>query len=167
MKFTCKCCGDELEDWPAIVYNSPSIYSYLNENELNNSELSSDFCIVNYAGETYRYIRVVLVQKVIGSCQNLDYGVWVSLSEKSFNEYVENYDNKKFEAGYFGWLSNYLPDYESTINIPINVFVNNSIGRPLIDPQQDYKHSFIEDFYNGITKEEAEKRINLVLKNNQ
>jgi hypothetical protein len=110
---------------------------------------------------------VVLVQKVIGSCQNLDYGVWVSLSEKSFNEYVENYDNKKFEAGYFGWLSNYLPDYESTINIPINVFVNNSIGRPLIDPQQDYEHSFIEDFYNGITKEEAEKRINLVLKNNQ
>jgi len=41
--------------------------------------------------------------------------------------------------------------------------VNNAIGRPFVYPHQSYDHPFVDDFYNGITKEEAEKRINRVL----
>lgn len=165
MKFTCKCCGKEHDEWPAIAYSSPSPYLDLTEEELEYSELTSDFCIIEYPEQTDRFIRVVFVQEVIDSCQDLDYGVWVTLSEKSFDEYVENYNNKEFEATYFGWFSNYLPDYEFTVNIPATVEVNNTIGRPLIYPHRDYEHQLVHDFYNGITKEEAEKRINTALKN--
>lgn len=163
MKYICKCCGEEKEDWPAIVYNAPIFYSDLTEEELENAELTSDLCIIEDHEHTHRFIRVVMVQEVADSCQDLEYGVWVSLSEKSFNEYVENYDNQEFEAGYFGWLSNYLPDYSFEESIPINVIVNNKTGRPFIYPHEDFKHPFVHDFYNGISIEEAERRIDIVL----
>ncbi|MGC5744063.1 DUF2199 domain-containing protein [Chryseobacterium sp. NFX27] len=162
MKYTCECCGKEMEDWPAIAYNSPSIYHQLTDEELENAELSSDSCIIKYPDETNYFIRAVLVQEVPDSCQDLEYGVWVSLSEKSFNEYVENYDNKEFESEFFGWLSNYLPDYDFEESIPTTVVVNNSIGRPFIFPHQSYEHPFIHDFYNGISQEQAERRMDVI-----
>ncbi|WP_261512822.1 DUF2199 domain-containing protein [Chryseobacterium paludis] len=83
--------------------------------------------------------------------------------KKVFNEYVENYNNKNFEAKYFGWLSNYLPDYDFSESIPTNVVVNNGIGRPFVYPQERFEHPFVNDFYDGITEKEAESRINKIL----
>jgi len=163
MKYICECCGEEKEDWPAIAYSAPYPYFQLSEEELKSSELTSDLCIIKYSDETCYFIRVVLVQEINESCQSLEYGIWVSLSEKSFNEYVENYDNEDFEGVYFGWLSNYLPDYEFEKTIPTNVLVNNKIGRPFIYPHEGFEHPFVYDFYNGISIEEAEKRIDIVL----
>ncbi|WP_300690101.1 DUF2199 domain-containing protein [Chryseobacterium sp.] len=163
MKYICECCGEEKEDWPALAYNSPYYYNCLSEEEQKNAELTSDLCVVEETEHTHRFVRAVLIQEVVDDCRDLDYGIWVSLSEKSFNEYVENYDNKEFEAEYFGWLSTYLPDYDFPESIPTTVVVNNTIGRPFVFPHQDYEHPFVHDFYNGITKEEAEKRINWVL----
>ncbi|KMQ64358.1 hypothetical protein ACM46_08685 [Chryseobacterium angstadtii] len=163
MKYICECCGEEKEDWPAIAYNAPLFYHQLSEEELKNAELTSDLCTVQYSEHIHYFIRAVMVQEVAESCQDLEYGIWVSLSEKSFNEYVENYDNEEFETGYFGWLSNFLPDYIEE-HIPMNVIVNNKVGRPFIYPHQDFDHPFVHDFYNGITLGEAEKRINRILK---
>lgn len=151
---------------PAIAYSAPYPYFQLSEEELENTELTSDLCIIKYSDKTCYFIRAVLVQEVNDSCQDLEYGIWVSLSEKSFNEYIENYDNKDFEGGYFGWLSNYLPDYEFKESIPTDVFVNNTIGRPFIHPHESFDHPFVNDFYNGISKEEAEKRIDIILSRN-
>ena len=162
MKFICECCGEEKDEWPAIAFNSPSPYLNLTEEELINSELSSDYCIIQYNNETNYFVRGVLVQNVIDSCQNLEYGVWVSLSEKSFNEYIENYNNKKFTSTYFGWLANYIPEYNYE-NIPTNVEVDNSIGRPMIFPHDSHDDSFVRDCYDGISLEEAERRISYVL----
>ncbi|PTT73214.1 MULTISPECIES: DUF2199 domain-containing protein [unclassified Chryseobacterium] len=162
-KYICQCCGEEKEDWPAIAYAAPYPYFQLSEEEIKNSELTSDWCIINYPDETCYFIRAVLVQKVNEGCQDLEYGVWVSLSEKSFNEYVENYDNKEFESGYFGWLSNYLPDYEFENSIPTDVIVDNKTGRPFVYPHESHEHTFVKDFHEGISKKEAEKRINFVL----
>ena len=165
MKYICECCGEEKEDWPALAYKSPGIYMDLTEEEMEKAELTSDLCIIEYPDEKNYFIRAVLVQEVNDDCQNLEYGVWVSLSEKSFNEYVENYNNEDFETGYFGWLSNYFPDYNFEESIPTNVIVNNKIGRPFVYPHEDFDHPFVKDFYSGIKKKEAEKRINRALNN--
>lgn len=162
MKYICSCCGEEKEEWPAIAYDSPSLYTDLSDEEKKNSELTSDFCIIIHDSETFYFIRTVLIQNVIDGCQNLEYGVWVSLSEKSFNEYVDNYDNKEFTAVYFGWLANYLPDYDYD-SIPTNVEVDNSLGRPLVLPHSSHDDRFVRDCYDGIPEEEAERRINLIL----
>jgi len=123
------------------------------------AELSSDFCIIRHPDQIDRYIRCTLTQKVIDHCEDLEYGLWVSLSEKSFQDYSDNFKNENHETRYFGWLSSELPDYDFNENIPTTVFTRTGNQRPEIVPHKDFEHPFVSDYYNGISKEEAERRI--------
>jgi len=165
IKYICDCCGKEHESWPAITYNAPNSYSNLSSEEKEEiAVIDQDFCVIKYADDHIdRFIRVVFIQKVNDHCENLEYGFWVSLSETSFKDYLENFDNKNHETQYFGWLSNYIPQYEFSNSIPTTVVTKSGNDRPEIFPHNDVDHSFVKDFYNGITKEEAEKRIREIL----
>ena len=166
IKYTCSNCGQEHEEWPALSYISPTIYNALSEKDKQKiAQLDSDFCAINNPNQTDRFIRCTLTQKVIDHCENLEYGLWVSLSEKSFQDYSDNFDNENHETGYFGWLSNDLPDYEFKESIPTNVYTRSGYQRPEIIPHKDFDHPFVWDYYNGITKTEAERRIKSMLKN--
>lgn len=160
IKYLCNNCGKEHESWPALTFNFPLPYDVLSEDEKNQiAEIDSDFCIIRNPEQTDFFIRCTLTQKVIDHCENLDYGIWVSLSEKSFKDYKDNFDNENHEVGYFGWLSNRLPDYVFKESIPMNVHTRSGNQRPEIVPHDDFQHPFVHDYYNGITKAEAERRI--------
>jgi hypothetical protein len=167
IKFICDCCGKEHESWPALTYNSPSSYYNLSPQEQEEiAVIDQDFCVIKYADDDIdRFIRVVMIQKVNDHCDNLEYGFWVSLSEKSFKDYLENFDNENHETQYFGWLCNYISQYEFPESIPTTVVTKTGNDRPEIFPHQDFDHPFVKDYYEGITKEEAEKRIQEMLKN--
>ena len=81
--------------------------------------------------------------------------------------YEDNYNNESHEVEYFGWLSCFLPHYEDTTKIPVNVVKKPGNLRPEIIPHHTFEHEFVNDYYKGITKEEAEKRIHEMLKNVQ
>jgi len=163
-KYTCSCCGKEHEEWPSLTYISPANYHNLSdEDKQEMGELDSDFCVIRHADQTDRFIRCTLTQKVIDHCENLDYGLWVSLSEKSFQDYSDNFDNDNHETQYFGWLCNDLPDYDFSESIPTTVFTRTGNQRPEIVPHDDFDHPFVKDYYNGITKAEAERRIRAML----
>jgi len=166
IKYTCSCCGKEHEEWPALVYVSPTDYETLSEEDKKNlAQLRTDFCIITYADETDKFIRCTLTQKVIDYCQDLEYGLWVSLSDKSFQDYSDNFKNENYEAKYFGWLSNDLPGYDFTEDsIPTTVFTRTGGNRPEIVPHKGFDHPFVNDYYNGITKTEAERRIQEMLR---
>jgi hypothetical protein len=165
-KYTCSCCGKQHEDWPALAYTSPTNYNILSEEDKQNiGELNNDFCVIHHSDQTDRFIRCTLTQKVIDHCDDLEYGLWVSLSEKSFQDYSDNYKNEDHETKYFGWLSNDLPDYEFEESIPTTVYTRKGNQRPEIVPHEDFDHPFVRDYYNGITKTEAERRIKAMLKN--
>jgi hypothetical protein len=164
--FICDCCGKEQESWPAITYNSPFVYNNLSLEEKENlAVIDEDFCVIKHSDQADRFIRCVLIQKVNDHCQNLEYGFWVSLSEKSFENYLQNFDNEDHETQYFGWLSNYIPQYDFSNSIPTTVVTKKGNHRPEIFPHDDFDHPFVKDYYKGITKEEAEKRIREILKN--
>jgi hypothetical protein len=165
IKYICDCCGKEHESWPAITYNAPNSYSNLSSEEKEEiAVIDQDFCVIKYADDHIdRFIRVVFIQKVNDHCENLEYGFWVSLSETSFKDYLENFDNENHETQYFGWLSNYIPQYQFENSIPTTVVTKSGNDRPEIFPHNDFDHPFVKDFYNGITKEEAEKRIREIL----
>jgi hypothetical protein len=167
IKFICDCCGQEHESWPALTYNTPSVYNNLSPQEKEEiAVIDQDFCVIKYAdNDIDRFIRVVLIQQINDHCENLEYGFWVSLSEKSFENYLENFDNQNHETQYFGWLSNYIPQYEFPDSIPTTVVTKKGNERPEIFPHKDFDHPFVKDYYEGISKEEAEKRINEMLKN--
>lgn len=165
IKFICDCCGKEHESWPAITYNSPNSYNQLTPQEKEDiAVIDQDFCVIKYADDDIdRFIRVVLIQQINDYCAKLEYGFWVSLSEKSFENYLENFDNENHETQYFGWLSNYIPQYQFPDSIPTTVVTKKGNERPEVFPHKDFDHPFVRDYYNGITKEEAERRIREIL----
>jgi len=163
-KYICESCGQEHEEWPALSFVSPTSYDALSDEDKKNiAELDSDFCVIKYPDQTDKFIRCTLTMKVNDHCENLDYGLWVSLSEKSFQDYADNFNNENHETKYFGWLSNILLDYE-VASIPTTVFTRTGNQRPEIVPHEDFDHQFVRDYYNGITKKEAERRIAEMLK---
>ena len=165
IKYTCSRCGKEHDEWPALAYISPTNYDTLSAEEKQLlGELTTDFCTIRHEDQTDRFIRCTLTQKVINHCEDLEYGLWVSLSEKSFQDYSENFNNENHQTTYFGWLSNDLPDYEFSESIPTTVVTRTGNQRPEIIPHKDFDHSFVYDYYNGITQAEAVRRINSMLK---
>lgn len=166
MKYKCTNCGQEHDEWPALTFYTPTPYHDLTEKEKTTlGEISSDFCVITNPEQTDRFIRCTLTQKVIDHCENLEYGIWVSLSEKSYQDYADNFNNDNHETQYFGWLCSRIPEYQDTMNIPTTVKTKTGNNRPEVIPHDDFDHPFVRDYYNGITKEEAEKRIKSMLKN--
>lgn len=164
IKYTCSCCGQDHYEWPALTFKSPDNYDTLSQEDKEKiAEIDSDFCIIKHSDQTDRFIRCTLTQKVNDHCEDLEYGLWVSLSEKSFDNYADNYDNENHETKYFGWLCNDIPEYEFKQSIPTTVFTKTGNKRPEIVPHEDFDHPFVKDYYNGISKQEAEKRINAML----
>jgi len=164
IKYTCGCCGKTHENWPALTFISPDNYEYLSQNDKEKiTELKSDTCIINYPNQIDTFIRCTLIQTVNDHCEDLDYGLWVSLGEKSFRDYMENFDNENHETEYFGWLCNNIPEYKFSESIPTTVRTKKGNQRPEIFPHESFDHPFVKDYYNGISKEEAEKRIKTML----
>jgi len=166
--YTCSECGEVHSGWPALAYTSPTNYNTLSEEDQNNlGELSEDFCVIDYGDQISRFIRVSLTQQVNDSKEDLDYGLWVSLSEKSFKDYHDNYNNTDHEVEYFGWLCNQLPDYEDTLSIPTTVVTQPGNSRPRIYPHQSHDHPFVKDFYKGVTAHEAQKRVDAMMQRDE
>jgi hypothetical protein len=168
MKYKCSSCGQEHEEWPALTFSSPAPYNELtNEDKEEFGQLSSDFCVITYPEQTDRFIRCTLTQKVTDHCEDLEYGIWVSLSEKNFQDYKDNYNNENHLTQYFGWFCSSIPEYNNTLDIPTTVNTRTGNNRPEVIPHEDFDHPFVRDYYDGITKEEAEKRIkNMLLDSN-
>src|SRR5476649_1561029 len=99
IKYICSCCGKEHEEWPALSFIAPDNYYHLSDDEKEQlGELDTDFCTITYPDHTDRFIRCTLTQKVIDHCENMEYGLWVSLSEKNYKDYKENFDNENHET---------------------------------------------------------------------
>lgn len=164
MEYKCSCCGKTHANWPALGYNSPDHYSYLSDDDKKgNAELTSDTCIINYPDRVDRFVRGVLKIPVQNTCRHLEYGIWVSLSEQNFYDYLDNLDNESRSGGYFGWVCNTIYGYDKSLSIPSDVLVQPNGYRPLIVPHESHDHPVVIDFYNGISIAEAEKRINAVI----
>ena len=162
--YTCGSCGKTHDQWPALAYTSPANYNKLSEAEKSGiGELEEDFCIIRHPEQTDRYIRCTLSLPVVDNCESLEYGLWVSLSESSYQDYRDHFDSEDQDARYFGWLSSELADYTFDKSIPTTVFTRKGRQRPEIVPHREVDHPLVKDYYNGITKVEAERRISAMM----
>lgn len=163
--FKCSTCGQLHDQLPAIGFTTPFYYDILSEEDKNSiAEISPDFCVITHSDQTDRFIRTVLTIQINDACENLDYGIWVSLSEKSFNDYRDTYKQELSSKTYFGMICNEIPGYESTLGLHVNVNTRNQGTRPEIIPHQS-EHPLIKDWENGISIAEAEKRVADMMKN--
>lgn len=159
-EFKCSTCGEVHDELPALAFITPFYFETLNAKDKEEiAVISSDFCVITHEDQTDRFIRTTLKMQINDACEDLDYGIWVSLSEKSFDEYEAEFKNNVDGKTYFGMICNEIPDYEeSTLGLHVNVNTQSGGVRPEITPHQN-EHKLITDWEKGITIEEAEKRV--------
>jgi len=110
-EFKCPNCGQIHDELPALGFVAPYYYDMLSEKDKAAiAELTTDFCIIRHVEQTDRFIRTTLTIPINDACENLDYGIWVSLSEKSYEEYKSEFKNNVEGKTYFGMISNFIPD---------------------------------------------------------
>lgn len=144
-------CGEEHDglphDW---AFTEPA---YWTGRHSDDDDLTEDLCRwTDDAGEPSYFIRGVLTIPVVDAGDDLRYGVWSSLSERSFNRVLELWDDpaRGHEEPYFGWLSNSLPGYPETLNLALDVVTGDVDHRPqLVLHETD--HPLVHEQRRGVT----------------
>jgi hypothetical protein len=159
-KFKCARCGKYHDELPALGFLSPIYFAQLSEQEKEDmADLSDDFCVIKHPDQTDRFIRTTLTIPIHDACEDLDYGIWASLSEKSFEEYRQEFGDNIEGKIYFGRICNVIDGYEeSTIGLHVNVETRAGGARPKLVPHAS-NHQLVREWENGISMKEAVWRI--------
>jgi hypothetical protein len=151
VRWTCSRCGQEHvgvpHDW---AYDRPV---YWDGPRGDGDWLSEDLCVwTDDDGGRNFFIRGVLYLPVLESEEKFGYGVWSSLSEQSFKRVYHLWDDpaRTNEPPYFGWLSNSLPGYPNTLNLPLDVVTAELDKRPSL-VLHDGEHPLVEEQRRGIS----------------
>jgi hypothetical protein len=165
MSYVCSICGEVHNDRPAYAFISPFHYHVLSpEDQATTAKLSDDWCIIGHDTQADHFIRAVLKMPITGTDDTFEYGVWVSLSEKNFVHYMDNFNEDLEGTTFFGYLCNQMPDYENTLLIKTDVVCGPKGQRPEVFLQSNQEDNpFVTDFIKGITKEEADRRTHQLL----
>jgi hypothetical protein len=149
--FICRTCGKYHPELPmdfAVDFPYPYLAIPVEERSAR-CYLTSDVCVID-AKEFF--IRGCLEIPVADGPRPFVWGVWVSLSEKSFKRVVElwDYDGREKEQPFFGWLCTRLPLYPDTGLLKTNVHLRSANQRPSIELEQT-DHPLAIEQRDGIT----------------
>jgi hypothetical protein len=154
--FTCSHCGKRYKGSPSFAFQAPSYYNELTEAEKQSiARLSDDLCEIRHPEGTDYFAWVLLEIPIHGISEPFLWGVWVSLSQKSFERYTSTWGEHDESDSYFGWFSNRLPHYPDTINLKTNVRPRNGGLRPCLK-LQPCEHPLAIHFRSGLTVQEAQ-----------
>jgi hypothetical protein len=137
---------------------SPAAVAELSDVDLQRRvERSSNQCVLD--GQHF-FILGNLDVPIAGSSEFVRWSVWSTLSETNFERASALWHNvgRESEPPYFGWLSNQIPGYPSSINIKATVQTEPVGIRPRIRVIEA-GHPLSIDQERGITEERAEELI--------
>lgn len=155
--FKCSCCGEIHEGSPSFAYDKPMYVSSLTEEEQENIEKTSeDLFVVKHEEGKHYFARVVLEVPIYGVEDPFMWGVWVSLSEESYNRYTETWDEPDESDSYFGWFNNNLPYYEESAGLKTQVRPRVGGLRPYIELEPG-SGELADHYINGISVEKAQE----------
>jgi hypothetical protein len=161
IKFNCSICG-ERHDLAEISFgaNAPIQWNLLSDVERKNSELTGDQCVIQTGEGRHFFVRACLDIPIKDTDRSFTWGVWVSLSERSFEEMCDHWeDPNRNELGpYFGWLCTKIPGYPDTVFLKTDVRQREVGLRPLVELEQS-RHPLALHQYEGITVAELESLV--------
>lgn len=169
--FDCEHCGEHHEGtdgtatspWPVLAFRRPDPYLELGTHARRfHAQATDDLCVIHHGGRPDCFVRVILSMPIIGEAVTLEYGPWAGLSGVSYEDYVEHYDDPDHREHYSGQLATAIPGYPNPFAVPVQV-ITRGMSRPLIVPDSTFGHPLVRDFYDGITRREAELRIRSTL----
>jgi hypothetical protein len=94
--------------------------------------LGSDDCVFD---EKWFFVRGCIEIPVHGEEEVISWGVWVSLSEPSYVQWLNAFKKKKrSQTGpFFGWLNSWLKPYPDMVNLKTMVHLKDHGIRPYIE----------------------------------
>ena len=132
-------------DLPLSYYAIPE-----NERELR-CDYGKDDCVIE---KDAFFVRGCIEIPVHGETEPFIWGVWVSLSESSFQQWLEYFDKteRSHIGPFFGWLDAWLKPYPDTMNLKTRVHLRNDGIRPYIELEPT-EHPLAIEQREGISKE--------------
>ena len=154
IRFKCTSCCEWHEGMPGYAAEAPLYYYSIPLAErAARCVLGSDTCVVD---QKSFFVRGCLEIPVHGETDPFIWGVWVSLSNNSFRQFVECLEaSKRSHIGpFFGWLSASLALYPSTVSLKTRVHLRDNGVRPYIELEPT-DHPLAVEQRNGITTEQV------------
>ena len=166
MGYRCRTCGVWHDERPTCFgAEMPAAVADLSDIELRRRvERGSDQCIL----DGHHFFTKVNMKRaatpIHGGSEFLRWTVWSTLSEAHFKRSSELWDaaGRESEPPYFGWLSNQIPGYASSINIKAMVHTEPVGTRPKLRIIEE-GHPLAVDQENGITEARADELIHAAL----
>ncbi|ATL47668.1 hypothetical protein COR50_11100 [Chitinophaga caeni] len=147
------------DELPAIAFEAPYQYMILSEQDRSTiAMLEEQSCIIRHEQQTDYFIKALLIQKLVDEEMDLQYQVWVSISEENFRKFTALDPGKAHDEQYFGWLASQIPGYDKTLNLKTVVLYEGENHWPVIIPKEN-DDSFTRDFYEGIIYDDAVARV--------
>ncbi|CAB3770896.1 MULTISPECIES: DUF2199 domain-containing protein [Burkholderia] len=158
MTFSFKCitCGKTHHGMPSFGANAPfSYYEVPAADRARRCSLGSDDCVID---ESMFFVRGCIEIPVHESNEPFSWGVWLSLSESSFMEWVRTFDiaHRSDVGPFFGWLNTRLDIYPETLNLKTMVHLRDNGIRPYVELEPG-EHPLAIEQRNGISPGRVEQ----------
>jgi hypothetical protein len=158
--FKCTCCGEVHEGSPSVAFKAPDQYACLTDEQKDRmGRIDPDFCTITHESGVDYFIRAMLEVPIHGVEEPFLWGVWVSLSQKSFDRYRATFRDPVPGDGCFGWVCNVPSAYPTQSSRGSNLHFQQGGHRPLVilhsrEPETD---PFVLDQMNGISIAKAQQ----------
>lgn len=151
-RFKCSSCDEWHEGMPTFASEAPLYFYGIPEPERAlRCDLTSDTCVID--GNLF-FVRGCIEIPVEHINEPFVWGVWVSLSARSYGDFTACLDaSRRTHIGpFFGWLSAELALYPSTENLKTRVYLRDNGIRPYIELEPT-DHPLAVEQRHGITSE--------------
>ena len=145
---------------PAFLFDAPAAWDPSSHAASERSVLGSDQCVIE---EEQWFLRGLLSIPVTDGGEDVVFGVWLSVSEGTFDRAVELWENpgRVRDPAYPGWLANDVPGYDPPTTGLLARLRSQPVGkRPLVQLHA-VEHPLVVDAENGIDAERATGLIGL------
>jgi hypothetical protein len=153
--FDCATCGTHHQEAPLdFAFDAPLYYHQLAPDQrASKGRITSDLCVIE--DQDY-FIRGCLEIPILDVPATFVWGIWTSLSKKSYDRVLELWDSDEslHEEPYFGWLSNSIPGYPETLSLKTEVHSRGKRKRPYVELEPT-DHPLAVEQWEGITLERA------------
>lgn len=159
-RFQCAQCDEWHESEPSAAFKLPDFLLGIPEQDRGErARWSEDLCVVD---NQFFFVRACMEVPIVGAPEPFLWGIWVSLSERSFADYTASLKTGEVGGPYFSWLANALPGYPSPDGLKAQTFPQPGCGRPLVSLEKS-DHPLSVDFHNGMSEERAKAIFEMIL----
>ena len=162
-EFTCSRCG-QVHEGPPQAYGAdyPDAWAAVPEAQRSKRVvMSEEQCIIDRRDF---FVRARIVVPVVDGPGPLEWGIWVSLSQKDFLRMAKLWSKpgRESEPPYVGVLETELPGYPSTLHLKALVHTRPVGERPTMELEPT-DHPLVREQHDGITTQRLREIAEMLL----